>query len=303
MIEIATARPDEWFAALELALRPVPAEDRASRVLHALALLNNGEVDPGGVLAARVDGALAGVQVAIPMAGASGLLWLPQVVPAWQDSPVAERLVAAATTWLHSRGAKLAQALVSPSHLPEAGPLLRCGFRHITTLHYLRRDLHDLPQLTAPAGWQVRSYTAQAAELFHRTLEATYTATLDCPELTNVRTMTEIIEGHRAQGVWRPDRWLLACLADQAVGVAMVTELYDHAGWDLSYLGLVPQFRGRGLGSALLVAALSAARRDAADAIVVAVDARNWPARRLYERFGFVTIEQREVLLKILQQS
>jgi ribosomal protein S18 acetylase RimI-like enzyme len=51
-------------------------------------------------------------------------------------------------------------------------------------------------------------------------------------------------------------------------------------------IGVVPEARGRGIGSALLDALLALAREQGFRALSLAVDRQN-PARRLYERKGF----------------
>ena len=90
--EISSARPDEWSAVFTLALQQVPDDERPTRVLNALALLGAGEVDPRGIFVARTATNIVGVQVCIPLPGASGLFWLPQVDPDWRASDIAERL-------------------------------------------------------------------------------------------------------------------------------------------------------------------------------------------------------------------
>lgn len=49
-----------------------------------------------------------------------------------------------------------------------------------------------------------------------------------------------------------------------------------------------PEFRGRGFGSALLTHALAEGARHGAPRAILEVRRSNEPARRLYERFGFV---------------
>jgi ribosomal protein S18 acetylase RimI-like enzyme len=75
----------------------------------------------------------------------------------------------------------------------------------------------------------------------------------------------------------------------------------DAQGWDISYLGLVPEARGRGLGKELVRKALFEARAADALQLTLAVDERNWPARDLYQRMGFETFDSREVYLTIWQ--
>jgi len=52
-------------------------------------------------------------------------------------------------------------------------------------------------------------------------------------------------------------------------------------------LGVVPAYRGRGIGQTLLALALSGFRRSLAKRVYLEVTAQNAPAIRLYRRFGF----------------
>src|SRR5438128_308372 len=218
--EIAPARPEEWPAAFALALPRAPETERPARVRNALTLLSAGEIDPQGIMVARTPGSLAGVQVCIPLAGKSGLFWLPQVEAGWEGSDLGQHLVQSAVAWVRQRGAKLAQAILHPSDVVRAVPLLRCGFHRITRLQYLRHELSDVAPLPAlPA--RLQPFSPNLESLFQQTLLRSYDDTLDCPELNGVRTVEEIIEGHRAQGIWRQELWWLAWVNDVPAGVVM----------------------------------------------------------------------------------
>jgi ribosomal protein S18 acetylase RimI-like enzyme len=133
--------------------------------------------------------------------------------------------------------------------------------------------------------------------LFRETLALTYEDTLDCPELNGRRTIEEIVEGHRHQGIHCPELWWLAFVGDEPVGVVILSELVGGDGWDLSYLGVVPAARRLGIGRALAVRALHEAHRARQPQLILAVDVRNGPALQLYRKIGFSAGEGREVLL------
>lgn len=302
--DITPARPDEWSAAFTLALQHVPDDERPTRVANALALLAEREIDRAGIFVARTEAGVAGVQVCIPLHGASGLFWLPQVDRACADQDLANRLVETALTWLRQGGAKLAQALLAPSDLALAAPLIACGFRHITQLDYLRHDLQEIPLAPPASALQTEPYTPAIAGTFAETLERTYEGTLDCPELNGVRTMDEVLDGHRAQGDSRhPETWQLIRVDDVPAGVVLLSELPDRDGWDLSYIGVVPEHRRRGLGRKLALQTLKAVHDAHGLSLHVAVDRRNVPARRLYEQLGFQAAGTRAVFLQVLARS
>ncbi|MCI0740263.1 MAG: hypothetical protein L0Y72_14545, partial [Gemmataceae bacterium] len=195
-IVIDTACPEELRYAFQLAFQHLSKEPRAERVANALALTAAGEINPDGVLVARDDKGLAGIQVAVPLAGANGLLWPPQTRE--PNPALADRLVQAALEWLRQRGVKVAQALLTAEEAPLAGPLGRAGFKYIGALQYM---VHYLIQVNEPtAKLRLQSYAAADRRLFEDILEQTYEGTLDCPELNGVRTIAEILTGHQAQG-------------------------------------------------------------------------------------------------------
>jgi len=297
---IEPARRHELPAALRLAFQYLSADDQDARVANALRLVRARELDPAGVLVARAGEQLLGAMMSMPVPGASGLVWPPQVTPGQGRGPIEEQLVQAATRGLSRRGAKLAQSLLAPRDVPLADPLERNGFVHTTSLWYMRHDLHLSAALLLPEDrLTYLSYAVGDPGVFHRTLLRTYEHSLDCPEVNGVRDIGEIIAGHRSQGCHDPDRWWLAQDGGNPVGVLLMTETPDLQGWDLSYLGVVPEARRRGIGLQLARKAIIETRAAEAAQLTLSVDARNGPAWDLYRRLGFEPFDQREVYLAI----
>jgi mycothiol synthase len=305
-VTIVPARPEDLAAAFRLLFERVPKEEREARVANALFLVERGELAREGVFVAPGEGELLGALVCVPLKGASGLLWPPRARDGPERRQVEDALVQRACAWLHRRGAKLAQALLAPEEVCLAAPLVRNSFTRVTSLHYMRHDwdaeeaggLKDVSSGLADAPHlQYTSYRAVAVPRFDQTLLRTYDDTLDCPELNGVRQLAEIIEGHQAQGAHDPDHWWLAEQSGQPCGVLLIADIPDFSAWDLSYVGVVPEARGRGIGRALVCKALVEAHAVGVRRMTLAVDVRNEPARRLYRDLGFHVTEQREVYL------
>jgi mycothiol synthase len=301
MLAIDQARPDEWAAALELAYRRLPDERRRFQIIQARHLIDEGAIDPQGIWVARQGQGLAGVQVVVPLGGANFLFWLPETQGRGKPNLLEDALVQAALAWCGQQGAKLAHAILHPADAERGAALVRSGFERTTQLLYLGHDLRTLP--TEPATARFEAYSDANAGCFRQTLARSYDGTLDCPELNGVRTIEEILAGYRAAGPFRPDRWWLIRAGDEPAGVVILTELPEGPTWDLSYLGIVPEHRRKGLAHSATCRALHATRNADAVELILAVDERNVPARGLYKALGFVESEVRDVYLHFIHRK
>lgn len=90
------------------------------------------------------------------------------------------------------------------------------------------------------------------------------------------------------------DRGLLALAQGRPVGACWVREMFSGYGFVAAGIGELsmavrPGFRRKGIGGDLLAGVLAEER----DPISLSVDPTN-PARRLYERFGFARVDERD---------
>lgn len=299
---VEPARPDERQAAFHLIFRHAEAEERELRVSNAMHLMSQGELDPAGLVVVRDPAGLLGAMIALPVPGASGLVWPPQAQDCPEQRAIEDELTRHSVAWLRRRGAKLAQTLLPKQDRWMAAPLERNGFAHITSLWFLRHDLDgQLDRVAERLTYQ--SYRHGDRALFHEVLLRSYDETLDCPEVNGVRELTEVIEGHQAQGAYDPERWWLALRGGQPVAVLLLTEMRESGGWDLSYLGVVPEARRTGIGRELTCLALQEAKAAGARHMTLSVDARNQPAWDLYTGLGFEPFDQREVFLAVWNRT
>jgi mycothiol synthase len=295
------ARPEEWARAFQLIFQHVPKEDRQGLVRNALRLLRQGELDPTGIIVAPGStSSLLGAMVCLPVAGASALVWPPQAAEDSVRQEVEDQLLSYALAWLRQRGAKLGQTLLGQGESHLAVSLERHGFLHITSLCYMRHDLNLPPKRpTAAPALTYQTYSRCDRAIFHRTLLRSYEQTQDCPEVNGVRTLEEILQGHQAQGIHDPRHWWLALQGEEPVGVLLTAEVSEWQGWDLSYVGVVPEVRHRSIGREITRKSLEEARAAGASQITLAVDSRNLPAWKLYLDLGFESFDRREVYLAI----
>jgi ribosomal protein S18 acetylase RimI-like enzyme len=293
---VRPAKADEHEAALRLLFRDIPADEREHRIASALDLIRTGELDPTGLFVERNASGLAGVVICLPVPGASALFWPPRSVHDSDSGAREDRLLRMAVHWVRQRGAKLSQALLTPEEVPTAVSLERNGFRHVTRLWYLATD-HSLE--SAKGELEFEPYASGRSDLFNETLLQTYEGTLDCPEISGVRSIEEVIAGHQAQGQFNPASWWLVLHVGRPAGVLLMTATAQGAGWDVSYVGIVPEARRRGFGRQTMLKALHEANQAGAKRVTLSVDARNGPALHLYRELGFAPYDCREVYLAI----
>jgi ribosomal protein S18 acetylase RimI-like enzyme len=297
-VTIGPAEQDELTAALRLAFGHLAAEARLARVAGGLDLIEAGELDPAGVIVARFGNHIIGAMVTAPVPGAGAAVWPPQIVDGHPPA-VADALVRTANDWLRTKGVKLAQALLSPEDAPLAEPLLRCGYRRATALWYLRRDLELSASLVGePERLTYTTFAAAGRVAFEPVLARTYEGTQDCPEISDARTAGEALTGHMADG-FDPRWWWMASMDRTPIGLVLVNPAVDDDGWEIAYIGVVPEYRRHGFGRELVVKVLVEAKAAGRSSVTLAVDARNVPARELYRRLGFEPTESREVLLAV----
>jgi ribosomal protein S18 acetylase RimI-like enzyme len=300
---VSTAEASELSSALELLFRDSPPDERAIRMSNTRQMLETGELNPRGIVVARNRNQIVGALICLPAAGSSGLIWSPQMSAHQHNAEIEDGLLQFATAWLKETGVKIVQALLLPKEVALGIPLLRNGFVHITRLRYLRHKLES-PQarFERPANLELFPQTEVAPAVFQQTLLRSYEGTQDCPEINGVRTIEEILAGHRAQGQYDPEKWWLAQEDGTPVGVLLVVEVSEWHSWEIAYVGVVPEARARGIGTAIMLEALHRARTGKRLQLTLSVDQRNAPACHLYRKIGFTQYDAREVFLAILNR-
>src|SRR5262249_31332116 len=150
------------------------------------------------------------------------------------------------------------------------------GFRHLADLVYLSCEAARFP-LVAPDPCEVEfeEFRLDQRQRMADVMQRTYEGTLDCTALDGVREMNDVINGYMATGAFRPENWLCVRNDGRDVGVLI---LADHPGAkhrELVYMGIVPEFRGRGWGRQIAHYAQWLTRGARLERLLVAVDAAN----------------------------
>lgn len=198
-----------------------------------------------------------------------------------------------------SYGVKLLQALTIPIDQFRKSMLANSGYTYLTDLVYFGRTL-STPAFVfeKPHHYQWLTYSEENDGLFKEVLSRTYLDSQDCPELENLRTIDDVVLSHKASGVFNPQGWkILLDESQNPLGVVIMSQLRHCNTLELTYMGVVPQARGKGVARILLSALCSHAQTNGNEAITLAVDLRNERASKLYTFFGFIEMFSRSIYL------
>ncbi|WP_169978028.1 GNAT family N-acetyltransferase [Tautonia rosea] len=299
---IGLCPPDDRAEALAVLYHRLSASTRANMIVELLRQEARGQLDLSGLWIASRKRRIVGAMLTQTLAGRAIAIWPPVIARSWGAASLASSMVREALRVSEAQGIRLAQALVEDNAPKQTAlDLARGGLAYVTDLLYLGRPTHDvlpIPPGVPPLEW--RGYTPDRHDRFARMLERSYQGSLDMPELAGLRSLDDVLQGHLARGSFDPDRWRLGWLEGQTEPVAVLLLLAgSESTWEVSYLGLAPEARGRGLGRRVLAHALELTRPHA-HRLELAVDVRNLPADRLYQRCGFHAFVRRRVHLAVL---
>ncbi len=237
--------------------------------------------------------------------GRTAMLMLPSAGCGDMDLRTLDRLIARAAEEMASRGVRLLQSLIEVDDAGNQEALQREGFRDIAVLLYLERPAAtsgaasepSAPDSMAHRTCRWRSYTAADHDVFARLIEATYVDGLDCPGLSELRDIEDVIEGHKHAGRFDARRWLLLTCDEQPAGCILFARNPLRPTAELVYMGVHPDFRRQSVGRYVLDWGLRHACTDGVASVTLAVDTGNAPARRLYDQAGFRQTMRRRALI------
>ena len=251
-------------------------------------------------LAIRVGDRICGVlTIAIQPDGTINF-WPAAVVSSLRPEECAEmqrKLYSQAIDFFKESGSWIAQCLLAQQGVVASRELAAAGIPRLTELSFLARSLDEkLPPVPEQSMATIEEFDSEHnRERFANLLERTWQGTLDCPELNGCRSGVEALDGHQLAGEFSPDRWLLFSVDGADVGVLLLTNHPDEQVWEVVYFGVAAEARGQGLGRVILLEGLRRAQQAGALELVLAVDARNSPALKLYTELGFRPFDRRVV--------
>jgi len=234
--------------------------------------------------------------------GRTMLLIAPTSIADARQRQAGELLTETVLSEYAARDIHLAQVLLEPVGATILDFYKSLRFKMMAELIYLQASpKRSAPLPDLPEGFTWQTYDAAWQADFAATIAGSYVESLDCPSLNNLRSMDDVIAGHKAAGRFDPNHWFLLKKSNVPQGVLLLTQTPGTDAMELVYLGLVPQARGQDLGDLLMRQALAIARKQNCSRLTLAVDSLNAPALKLYYRHGMRRIGDKMALMRDLR--
>jgi mycothiol synthase len=297
-ITVSATSSERIAAALSLLFCRLPQEERQEQIKEALISIERGDLAQEGLLSATLDGELVGVVLFVMQPDLTAYVWPPVVAGDLSEHEIGHALLEELKCRIDAAGTWLGQCLVEPEAATDREILSRSGFIHLADLRYLCRRLTDPLPPHSPIEFETQTFEPSSKlsrERFATLLERTYVGTRDCPGLNGLRTGEEALDSHALVGEFNPQLWKLYRVNSDDVGVLLFGIYPDRNAWEVAYIGVVSEHRGKGYSRGMMQNGLHEASRAGCDTVLLAVDSQNHYAGRVYNDLGFSELAVRSV--------
>jgi ribosomal protein S18 acetylase RimI-like enzyme len=216
----------------------------------------------------------------------------------WTIDELAVALLSKAVAECRHNKPRLIQTLVPINTPPVQKWFEQVGFRPIAERVELACNTREQPAASVESPLTYESITHENRSRFKSVFEQTFIDSLDQAPDSYSGNLEQVWEAYRDAGVFRPEHWLITQHKSRDVGCLIVTDDPHSDYCEMTYLGIVPEFRGRAWGGLLVRQAQHLARAAGRNTLHVAVVAQNVPALKSYFREGFLEAARRIVMVE-----
>ncbi len=191
------------------------------------------------------------------------------------------------------------ETLPSPPYLPTIHPqphhpvFTQAGLRFVTTLLRLENSKpfsNTANPKTRPTPLRFEPYRNMPFDQWCDLIKSAYKDSLDVPEIEGARSIQQTLQGYSVYQPSHTDAWFSIWLENSPIG-SLILSIPNSRQAELTYLGLLPQYRSQGYGSEIMQFVMQWVQQQHIELATLSVDCRNTPALRLYQRFGFQITE------------
>ena len=282
----------------------VGAAARLDEQQRLITLLNlNRELGPPEASGYRLFGAwrddeLLGASAWFRAADGSAMLMRP-----WTSSfdvPVAAELYSAMASDAQAAGCRYALSLANPDDSRNEASLTAAQFSRLAEFATLSRRLDRRDSDRPEYQGRFVEFAEDLRERFHNLFSTIQRGSDDCRGIRGQRSTEDAFAMFATAGRYRPQDWLMLAYDSRDAALLLMNEAADAAVFEIAYVGVVPELRGRGIGRGLLAKAIRRGASREFPRIMTAVDIANTAASRLYERAGFIEASRHQIFIKHL---
>jgi GNAT superfamily N-acetyltransferase len=301
---IRPAYPSELKAAVRLLLGTAGQTVADEQVNEFMAFVEGRAINAVSFRVAEQAGKLTAAAMPVVSPGRTMLLFASPPTSGVSES-VLSRVIDGVCAGVSDAEAHLAQVLIEPTDDAMQRIYEAAGFEVMAELIYLHGTPRaDAPFPVLPPGWRWEHYSAASHDQFVETIHASYQHSLDCPALNGMRDMHDVLEGHKASGVFDPNHWFLLLEGHEPRGVLLLASSgRDAAQMELVYLGVPESSRGKKLGEILMRQAMATVAAAKHERLALAVDEKNIPALKLYYRNGMNRLTSKLAMMRDLRKK
>jgi len=166
----------------------------------------------------------------------------------------------------------------------------KSGFQFAAEEIHMKANLTEinLPSLDLPDGYELKKYSELPIEELEMAGYRTFENGNDALFVSMSREEQKVTLGHffNPSRPYHDESSPVLMKDDEIVGF-VITRVEDNEA-DMGPVGLIPGFRGQGLGSYLLVHALRSLKSIEVEEVVLDMSLTNTRAHNLYTKYGFV---------------
>ena len=196
--------------------------------------------------------------------------------------------------------ARLVMLLVDYQQSADETQLDAFGFQKVSELLNLNAERAVFPKECQAKRLRFVPYKNEQWPEMVALVEETYKNTLDFPLLTGIIPAEQVLRGYQESHIFEPALWFFIEYNSQIIGALLLTQIENTKHLELTYVGLVQQFRGLGFAREIVHFSQFIARKRDCSHLLVSVDAGNTPALNAYLHSDFHLHDKKEIFVRFL---
>ena len=297
MLKITSPTSDELEITLQVAFQHLPPNESLLRIETIMQHYQAGKIDLNGIFQAKHGNKLVGALYAQNQPDGSVMFWIPTMAEGFSLKPMMEPLA----QFCRSKHAFAAVALAGSRQTVDERTLCSVGqFQFLSDLIYLVAEIAPKETSEKPYRLNFVPLSEDSVEMMERLtqlVKATYSNSLDFPDLMQIAPVEQVVHGYKTGAVFRPELWFFVQHEGVDVGMLLLTDAAADQ-FELTYMGLLELARGHGFAKEIVRFARERTSRENRPLLLTSVDEKNIPACQAYLSHGFKAWDRKRVYVR-----